>query len=99
MASVPVFDKLQLVSLNLSGNEFRLEDNSPFTGNLETLILLDVNSWDMTRFFGVIRKLPVSRLVLREGFLKAGQLRTLRRDHEVIVLPEGQEWIASKSAG
>jgi tRNA A-37 threonylcarbamoyl transferase component Bud32 len=99
MAPVPVFDKLQLVSLNLSGNEFRLEDNSPFTGNLETLILLDVNSWDMTRFFGVIRKLPVSRLVLREGFLKAGQLRTLRRDHEVIVLPEGQEWIASKSAG
>jgi serine/threonine-protein kinase len=92
MRPQPVFGKLGLVSLDLSGTEFRLEDGSPFAGELETLVLLDIRSLYQSRLMSTLRNLPPTRLVFREGFLSRGQHRRLDRTHEIVELAEGEAW-------
>jgi hypothetical protein len=92
MSPNPVFGKLDLVSLDLSGTEFRLEDGSPFAGQLDTLVLLDIRSYSKARLISTLRNLPSTKLIFREGFLSKGQVRRLSRNHELVQLPEGVDW-------
>jgi hypothetical protein len=92
MAPTPLLDKLQLVSLDLSRNEFRLEDGAAFAGEMGTLVLLDVRTYAVPRLVSALRKIPAKRMVFRKGFLTEGQVRNLGRVHEVIELPEDAHW-------